>query len=252
MNCSDVSRFAPMFLAGELDSARKEEFSAHLRQCTACGQELERQSALDQLLRQRLLAEPVDSAAVAERVRERIRLGQDWPEERRRVPLRRVFALSGIAAMLLLGVVSYRAKFAPRPRPFDAAAARDHRVEVVEGQPRKWRTDRASIETLAARQGLSWSVLASLAPPEYHLAQGRYCFLNGRVFLHLVYADDAGNFSLFLRAGDAPNGGESIRTDAFAAEHVASFERGRVSALIVTEQSEDAVRRLAKLAEAAL
>ena len=36
MNCSDISKFAPLYLAGELEPPRAETFSAHLRNCPAC------------------------------------------------------------------------------------------------------------------------------------------------------------------------------------------------------------------------
>jgi anti-sigma factor RsiW len=244
MNCSDISKFAPLYLAGELDSAREQAFSAHLRSCPACNRELGQQTEFDELLRNSVLAELVDSLSVDQRVRAAIGAGQ---RSRRRW----MFAAAGIAAALILAIAGYRAIVLSRTKPVYAAAARDHRMEIVDRQPRKWFTDYAAIEKLAGREGLSGSVAANFAPAGYRLAQGKLCLLDGRVFLHLVYKNDAGDFSLFLRRSDQADPG-AIQTNTFAAEHVAGFQHGPVRALIVTEQPGDSALRLAKLAETVL
>jgi anti-sigma factor RsiW len=244
MNCSDISALTALHLAGELDSARKEAFAAHLRTCPACRRELEQETALDELLRTSILAEPVDSFSVNQRVRASISAG-------RRTSRRRRLTAAGIAAVLLLAALGYRVTVSYRTKPIYAAAARDHRMEIVDGQPRKWFRDDASIQGLAGRVGVPGSVVAAFVPAGYRLAQGKLCFLNGRVFLHLVYKDESGNFSLFLRRSDdsAPAG---IRTNTFAAEHVAGFKQGALSALIVTEQPADSALYLAKYAQTIL
>lgn len=244
MNCSDISKFAPLYLAGELDFSREQAFSAHLRSCSACKRELGQQTAFDELLRNRVLAEPVDSSLVDERVRAAISAG-------RRNRRRWMFTAAGIAAALILAIAGYRTMVLSRAKPAYAAAARDHRMEIVDRQPRKWFTDYASIEKLAGREGLAGSVGADFAPAGYRLAQGKLCLLDGRVFLHLVYKNNAGEFSLFLRRSDQSSQ-FGIQTNTFAAEHVAGFQHGSVRALIVTEQPGDSALKLAKLAETVL
>lgn len=244
MNCSDISTFAPLYLTGELEPARAQIFSAHLDNCEVCRLELAQQTAIDQRLRAALRAEDIDISAIERRVREHIHRGQ-------RTSRRWILAAAGVAAIFLLAIVSYRTMFSYPAKPVYAAAARDHRLEIVDRQPRKWSTGRASIERLAARQGLSSSAVAAFAPAGYHLAQGKLCRLEGRVFLHLVYKNEAGDFSLFLRRPDDTIASD-IHTDTFAAEHVAGFQHGQLSALIVTEQSGDTVLRLATSAAAAL
>jgi hypothetical protein len=110
-------------------------------------------------------------------------------------------------------------------------------MEIVNRQPRKWVTDRASIEGLAQRQGLPASVVSAFVPAGYHLAQGKLCLLDGRVFLHLVYASESGSFSLFLRRPDDA-GTSVVHTETFAAEQVAGFQRNQLSALIVSEDND--------------
>jgi anti-sigma factor RsiW len=245
MNCSDISAFAPLYLTGELEAVRAQNFAAHIKVCPACRRELEQQQAFDDLMRTALLAEEVDNAPIDQRVRAVI-------QSDRRVLRRRILATAGIAAVLVLAALGSRMIFRARTTPVYAAAARDHRLEIVDRQPRKWFTDRAAIEALAGRQGLSNAAVTALAPAGYRIAQGKLCMLDGRIFLHLVYVNDAGNFSVFLRRpGDVAEAG-AIHADTIAAQHVAGFERGPWDGLIVTEQAGDAASRLATLAAAAL
>lgn len=243
MNCSDISAFAPLYLTGELDPERTEAFSKHLGNCPACRRELGHQTAFDELLRAAVLAEPVDSSSVDQRVRQTI-------DAQQRTSRRWMFTAAGIAAVLLVAIAGYRAVFSARTQPV-YAAARDHRMEIVDRQPRKWFTDRASIEGLAGREGLPDSVVSAFIPSGYRLVQGKLCLLDGHVFLHLVYANESGIFSLFLRRPDDA-GSYGIRTDTFAAEHIAGFQNDQVSALIVSEQPGETVLRLAKSAAAVL
>jgi anti-sigma factor RsiW len=242
MTCSDISALTPLYLADELDSAREEAFAAHLRNCPACRRELEQQTAFDEMLKASILAEAVDSSSVDHRVRTSIGAGQ-------RTSRRWMSTAAGIAAAVLLAVVSYRTMVSSRTKPIYAAAARDHRMEIVDGQPRKWFTDDASIQGLAGRVGVP--VVAAFVPAGYHLAQGKLCTLNGRVFLHLVYRDESGNFSLFIGPSD-DSAFAGIHTNNLAAEHVAGFQHDGVSALIVTEQPGDSALYLAKYAQTIL
>ena len=196
--------------------------------CASCAWEIGQQKALDAVLRESVLAEAVDSSRVEHGVRlvigEPVGLASGW---------RWGFALAGLAAVLLLSV------FLMRARPVYAAAARDHRLEIVELQPRKWSTDRGAIAVLARRQGVSIRPSSSLALVGFHLAQGKLCFLDGKIFLHLVYANEAGSVSVFLRPADRV---EPVHAETHGAEHVAGFQDRNLTALFVTEQSGDAWR----------
>jgi hypothetical protein len=154
-----------------------------------------------------------------------------------------VFALAGLAAALLLAV------FLMRARPVYAAAARDHRIEIVELQPRKWLTDRAAIAAMAQREGVPDSAIDRIEPAGYRLARAKLCFLDGRIFLHLVYASDAGRLSVFLRPADRI---EAVHAERHGAEYAAGFQDRKVNAVFVTEQSGDAVVRFARSAAAVI
>ena len=238
MNCAEVLNLAPLYLTGELEPGRADEVAAHIKGCASCAWELGQQKALDAVLRETVLAEELDSA----RVEGNVRLVIGGPAGRASAR-RWLFALAGLAAVLLLAV------FLMRARPVYAAAAKDHRLEIVELQPRKWSTDRASIAALAQRQGVSESDLDRIAAAGYHLAQGKLCFLDGKIFLHLVYANDAGRVSVFLRPADHI---EAVHAESHGAEHVAGFQDQKVSALFVTDQSGDAALRFARSAAAVI
>jgi len=238
MNCAAVLKLAPLYLTGELEPERTGEVDTHIKDCASCAWELGQQRALDAVVRESVLSEEVDSSRVERNVRLVVgqprgpALGRRW-----------VFALAGLAAALLLVV------FLMRTRPVYAAAAKDHRLEIVELQPRRWSTDRSSIAVLAQRHGVPDSVFDRITPAGYHLAEGKLCFLDGKVFLHLVYANDAGKVSVFLRPADRV---ESVHAETHGAEHVAGFQDKRLSAVFVTEQSGDAAMRLARSAAAVI
>jgi anti-sigma factor RsiW len=249
MNCDDVSMMTPLYLAGDLDPVRLELFSEHVNSCPACACELGQQAAFDASLRTSILAENIDATRIDGHIRRQIA-----PEAASHNIHRWLFAAAGIAVLVTAAVVGIRA-FSSRPKPVYAAAARDHRWEIVEGQPRKWLTDRASIEALATRQGVSNSLIAEMAPVGYRLVEGKLCRLDGRIFVHLVYAKGLANFSVFLRRPDGKAPGTTnheILVATQGGEHIAGFDDAKLSALIVTEQSGNAAVSFAQSAAAVL
>jgi hypothetical protein len=131
-----------------------------------------------------------------------------------------------------------------------ADAARDHRVEVVEHQRRTWLTDAAVIEALAERRGLSAPGAEAIAPAGYRLERGKLCRLGGRVFLHLVYSNGAREFSFYLRDSSPsetfPGTARTIGNLNLGREHVAQVPSARFTALVVTDESQDAARDIAR------
>lgn len=244
MTCSESLELAPLHLTGELDAARTAAIAEHISKCAACRRELAEQSAFDELLRRSVAADPVDTSALGERVRAGIHAGQ-------RRPKHWLVATAGIAAALTFGIVAWREMQLQRPNPLDSAAARDHHIELVDHQPRPWLTDRAAIEGLATKQGLQASLVSTLTPSGYHLSQGKLCFLHGQIFLHLVYENNAGNVSVFLRHAEVLETSD-IHLVNFEFEHTARFQRGQLTAVLVTDQPGQAVQHLAESAEAAL
>ncbi len=129
---------------------------------------------LDTLLRETCDREPIDTAALERSIRARLRP--------RIVPLQWMAAAAALT-LIAWGLV-YRAR---TPGVFEQAA-RDHRVEVVEHSPRRWRTDQAAIDGIARRFGFSSEQAARLAPAGYRLEHAKICGLDGKPALHLVYS----------------------------------------------------------------
>jgi anti-sigma factor RsiW len=247
MNCSEVSTLTPLWLAKELDPGHTRDFALHVASCAACRENLAQLQACDEQLRAGIRAESLDTASIDGHVRAAMRVPgsvRPW------LP-----AAALIAAALLLAIAGWQALLTAHMTKTLAAAARDHRIEIVDRQPRKWITDPASLQSLVRKQGFESSAVAAYAPAGYHLSQGRLCFLNGQIFLHLVYATDAGNFSLFLRRpGKTPltSVSDTARAGDFAREHTAGFQKHYLTAVVVTEETGDIARRLADSVAAAL
>jgi anti-sigma factor RsiW len=261
MNCTDISEIAPLYISAELDSQRAAEFDAHLKTCATCMAELETHARLDARFREALLADEVDVSRVNRRIREMIAaepLGGAVPSVRPE-PGHWMTAAMGIAATFLLLAAGYLLIPGHVARVY-ADAATDHRMEVVEHQPRPWKTDPAAIAALAEKVGISDSVPLELASG-YRLERAKICRLDGRFYLHLVYSDGSQEFSLFLRQrdGDQLSGsirgfanGRFLRASSAGSEHMASFETSRLMAVVATDQPSGAALHLAKVVSAAL
>jgi anti-sigma factor RsiW len=265
MNCSDIAELAPLYIVGELDPRRAAEFDAHLKACPGCMRELEEQARLDARLREVVLADKTDVSRVDRRVRELIAARpESGAPAMARLPISRRWAITamGIAAVLLLSGIGYYFMLGTSVARVYADAAADHRMEVVERQPRPaWLVDPVQIAALAQQHGIPSSEVLALASEGYHLERGRMCGLDNRAFLHLVYSNGTKEFSVYLRLRDAGRlpgavreivNGKPLRICDLGSEHIASFETTRVTALVVADDSADDALHFARMAAAAL
>jgi anti-sigma factor RsiW len=251
MSCKDIAVLCPLYFCGELDAAQAAAFRTHVRACAACAGELERQTQLDAQVRAAVLSDDTDSAAFEQRVRERI------AHERPSFFTRRATIAAGIAATLLAAFLGYRAAIAWGTSRVCADAAEDHRAEVVERHHRTWLRDPLAIVNLAERNGVPPPTVLALAPAGYHLELGKLCRLDGRVFLHLVYAREGREFSTFLRRRDfqllvgakrETAAGKSLYQADDRGEHIAYFQTRQLTAMFVSDQSSDASLTAARFA----
>jgi anti-sigma factor RsiW len=262
MNCDDIARLAPLYVTGELDSPRAAEFDAHLKTCWSCMEELERQSRLDARLREVLLAEETNVTGVDRRVRELIASEGERKAMPGLHPGRRGWALGlAAAAVLILAVVGYRVFLGNFTARVFADAARDHTIEVVEREARSWLSDPGAIASLAAQQGIAPAAIDELSTGVYRLHRGRLCFLDGRVFLHLVFSDGVREFSVYLRARGSKSlpgpvremaNGDPVCTFEADHEHLASITTSRHLAVVVSDESTDAALNFARFASTIL
>jgi len=188
---------------------------------------------LDQRVRASILAEPVDTSRVEMAIRNQIRTNS-------RVPRWALVAAAGIVLAIASGVI-YRALFRPPPPPICIAAAQDHRREIVNGEPRRWLTDASDIQALAEKQGVPGSAIVALGTTGYRLERARLCFLKKQIFLHLVYARDSEEYSVYLRPrGSETSFDDSVRETFVGPEDLAYFQTDRVTAVFVARH--DALR----------
>lgn len=240
MNCREIEECAPLYLSGELDEGQRDLVRGHLAQCRNCASLINQKIALDVRLREAASDLP-DATAVGRSVRRRI-----GAERARRLALTGAMA----AVLALAAILGYRAL---RPEPVGrlyADAALDHRLEVIEHQPRHWRSDPAEIEKLAARYDLL--DVQALAPAGYRLEHAKMCGIDGKAALHLVFTNGSQEVSVFVRtrSGNARRGaGKSVKVGS---EQLAEIQTGRLEAVIATDGSDGDCLRFARLAEGVL
>jgi anti-sigma factor RsiW len=251
MNCADIENLSPLWHSGELDTTRQKEFDAHIAACPECAAEIREQWTGDARLREAMAAESVAETsvrAVERRVMRRI--------ARERVRRWLAPAISAAAAAALVGAVLFWAASrhaAPIPAVFAptlADAARDHTVEIINQAPRRWRSDPAEIAALETAQGISGSDVKALETTGYHLERAKVCRLGGTPYMHLVYAKAGREFSVFMKARGAQPVPETASTTGNL--QLASFARGRVQAVIVTDAPRGECAKFTRDAEAAL
>ena len=216
MNCADIEELAPLYLSGELEESQRTLFRAHLAQCRICASEIDRQIALDAQLQHTVTSELPDASAIERTVRERIASLRAWR-----------FAAAA-AAILLAAFLGYRA-FRPVSRTYIDAAL-DHRLEVMEDQPRRWRSDPAEIEKLGSRFVLP--DVGALAPAGYRLEHAKMCGIDGKPALHLVYSNGREELSFYIRA--RTGGDKALHAFTVGSEHLAAFQTDRLEAIVAT------------------
>jgi hypothetical protein len=176
---------------------------------------------LDQRVRASVRADEVDTSRLEFAIRNQIR------SKRRGIQLWLVAAAASIAL-----VIAVR----PRTPPLCIAAAQDHQREIVDGNPRRWLTNLADIQSLAQKQGVPGSAIAALGNTGYRLERARLCFLKKQIFLHLVYTNDGQEFSVYLRprGSDSPFDG-SVREASLGLEDLAYFQTDGLTAMTVAQ-----------------
>jgi anti-sigma factor RsiW len=245
MNCGEIEELSPLWHSGELDSEQRREFDAHVAGCAACAAELREQWTLDRRLREVIAAEPADTRAIEQQVRRRIARAkfQRW-------------AIPGVAAAAaLIAALLWRApQPMPNPTPINPAivadAVRDHTTELINHAPRRWRADPSEVSTIEKSQGIEDADVKALEATGYRLQRAKICRLGGAPWIHLVYARDGREFSVYMRVREDRSVPESASSSGKL--QLASFTHGRVQAVIVTDAPKGECAKFAKEAEHAL
>jgi hypothetical protein len=171
-----------------------------------------------------------------------------------------VYAAAAVA--LLLAVVLHPT-FRPDSRAYllDTAAA-DHREDLVERIDKPgWALRAPEVEAMAVRWAGDARLAEALAPEGYTLVRAKPCPLEGKseTWLHLVYAADGREVSLFVRSDEvaSPSRGQRALTADPACLRVRDLEvvarqRGRYGIVLVADVDRAEARRLADAAADAI
>jgi anti-sigma factor RsiW len=241
MNCENIHELAPLWHSREMEGAQLAAFDGHVAECAACGAELRRQTSEDLWLRNALAPESADTRALEFRVMRQI--------SRERMQRWLIAGIAAAAAVVLtVFAMGHRAQ--PVNPAIFADAARDHTAEVIDKGQRRWRTEPSDIKVLQTAQGISEVDVKALEAKGYKLQRAKICRLGGTPYMHFVYAKGAREFSVYLktRADQALPEAES----SSGSLQLASFSRGKVQAVIVTDASRSECAQFAKAAEGAL
>jgi anti-sigma factor RsiW len=246
MNCEDIDRLSALWHSGELEETRQKAFDTHLASCAACATGIREQWNNDAHLREALADEPADTRGLEQRV-----MRQIARERFNRWVWRGMAPAMAAAAALVATVLFLNAQRGTPVNPAILAdAARDHTVEVIKQAPRRWRTDAADIAVIEKAQGISDSDVKALETTGYQLQRAKICRLGGTPYMHLVYAKEGREFSVYLRV----RGDQSVRETASNSGdlQLGAFTRGRVQAVIVTDAPRGECAQFMRDAEAAL
>jgi anti-sigma factor RsiW len=246
MNCEEINQVSALWHSGELEGTARKDFDAHLASCAACAAVVREQWNNDARLREALAEEPADTRDVEQRV-----MRQIGRERMSRFLWRRVAPALATAAVLIAGVaflMSHRGT--PVNPTILADAARDHTLEVIQESPRRWRTNPADIAVIEKTQGISDADVKALETTGYQLERAKICRLGSTPYMHLVYAKNGRRFSVYLRV----RGDRNVRETASNSGdlQLASFSRGHVQAVIVTDAPKGECAQFTREAEGAL
>jgi anti-sigma factor RsiW len=254
MNCAEAKYLMPLYESGELDAATMAAFDLHLRQCLSCAAHLEECIANDALLREAITEQRIDAAPLLRRIREKI----SAPKPRRISFLRQPRLAGAFIALILLlssGTFVYLL-FVRSAENVYASAVEDHFHEVVERAPvRGWRETPDEIEKLIARELGDAAPFEKLQFSSLRLTKARICMLSGKRYVHLLYASDSREVSVFIRRKDGEQLPGKIQAEASGCDlhsmskgnfQVAGFQSAAFTVLLVGELSQTESLRLAR------
>jgi anti-sigma factor RsiW len=238
INCDGVRMQAPLYLSGEMEADDWDAFVAHLARCPICAAKLAEDRAIDSALRSVLGEFSPDTGRLELVVRQKIAV------DRRRRRWAGAAVLAAAAALLTVTLIAWRDRV--RPPRWYADAALDHRKEVVEVQPRRWRSSPLELAQLAEQNGLHLSQAAGMAMAGYRLERAKVCTISGQRMLHLVFSNGARSYSIFVAPHLARR--ETSRPVREGVERVTEFNTGHFRGLVVAANSAEECAEFARVA----
>ncbi len=250
MNCREIKETAPLWHSHELDGDRRAAFDAHVARCSRCAGDLHADRAMDTRIIDAIEAEARRDAPVVQEIRDRVSTQISRERFRRAIPLAAAAALVLAAGSFF--AVRHREPVYP-PQVTQTAlsdAARDHTMEIIGRAQRRWRVNPVDIADIEKAQGISDRDVKAIEATGYRLEKAKICRLGGKPYMHLVYAKNGREVSLYMKVGADSTVDPVI--NASGKLHVATFGRRKVQTIIVSDAPEAECERFAQAAQAAL
>jgi len=254
MNCSETKYVMPLYISSELDVAVMAEFELHLQHCGVCAREAEQVRLYDDLLREAVVEQPVDTRELRARVGHQISACVSERSVRFRQPLYVMSVAALVFLAICAGIIYFALPYFSSETVYTSAAD-DHFEEVVQRTPLEgWRATPVEIEGLAKKELGDPDIIRKLSPGEYTLVRARVCDLAGERYVHLVYGNQRREISIYIRHnGNTLPGAalESVNRCPVHAEstgrlEVAGFQSEKFTVLIVSDLPRAESLRLAR------
>lgn len=242
MNCPYVDSVTDAYLSGEIENA---QWKTHIAGCAWCSSKLSEEAELDLLLKHALTEEPIATQPLEARIRRSISHSAT-PTRPPMLALR-----YAAAAMLIWGALSL-ATFGYAKSRMDRTAicvdaADDHREEVIDKAPRKWRIDPQDLQTLSQKMTGDSGLAQRIALAGYQFSGARTCYLHGKRYMHLRYSNGSNEISLFLRHRDEHSSWTTRLLDPFASKsadteiidglNIASEQKAQITLVVAAPMS---------------
>ena len=242
MNCPYVDSVTDAYLSGEIENA---QWRTHIAGCAWCSFKLSEEADLDLLLKHALTEQPLETQRLESRIRNSIAHSH--------TPVRPSTLVFRYAASTLLVLVALSlATFSYAKSRIDRTAicvdaADDHREEVIDKAPRKWRIDPQELQTLSQKMTGDSGLAQRIAIPGYQFSGARTCYLHGKRYMHLRYSNGSNEISLFLRHHDQhpswmtrlldPFTSKSAATETIDGLNIASEQKAQMTLVVASPSS---------------
>jgi anti-sigma factor RsiW len=169
----------------------------HVNECPDCSLRRNERDQVDALLREAVLAEPVDASRVTEVVRKEMQGHQPTLT----APRRRVL-VAGCGLAIILAVIAIALTRKLHGATLYTYAAEDHIAEVVDRAPRPWTNGGPQIEQMLQQHLALSGLVQALAPDGYHIEHAMICPLSTQRYAHLIYSNGNREISFFIGQKD--------------------------------------------------
>jgi len=200
MNCPYYEQVTEAYLSGEIEGP---QWHTHLETCLDCAAKLRAESDFDLVIKHAVTEERLQIRQLESHIRNEIRQSSRW---RPSMFLVMRYAIAAVVVFAALSIVTFgyaRGRIDLSAICIDAAD--DHREEIIDRSPRRWRSDPAQLAALSQKLTGDPALPERVVPPGYRLVGARICDLHGKPYMHLDYSDGSNEISLFLRHHDEPH-----------------------------------------------